>query len=1024
MTAFGPYKDKEIIDFRELGSNSLFVISGDTGAGKTTIFDGICFALYGTASGQDRENSMMLRSDFAKDDTHTSVELVFELHGKVYRVFRQLGHVKHGNKTKTGEKCEFLQIKDNKEIACVDRQIVSEIDKKVEILMGLTQDQFKQIVMLPQGEFRKLLTSETENKEDILRRIFKTEPYKQISERLRDRKDKLAEAFNQEKQKQETYVQNIHAALPEREGSELFRLFAEEHYNINQVLQGLEKEALFYQKQIIRDQEIYEKVYKDHDEKLTAFHRAKTINERFEELKQKQTSLQELTEQVPYFKKKEKQLADAERAGKLEAYEKQAADVRLEEQEKTRALHDAEKAKQRADEMFKNVSQIYQEEENKQDEREKINRQLDRLREYLPAVKEMDEREKRLQELASKEKASSKELQVSQENLKEKKKQAENYRADIKAKDEAVSQLYDKQQQLSVMGEKVKTLQAYRELTEQLTELEKTRQHKRQELDREKKKYTRLEDAWLGNQAHILAVHLHDGEACPVCGSYEHPVKAIEKSGSGVSKEQLEAAKEAFNKADAAYRNTNAEINAKIEQRKQKEAEVADYGIYLVEATNVEQQLKEEGKELKADVYNLQSIRQKLTGLKAMFEQLREACTKLEKETEQCEQVYNQLKNTYAAEYAVYRDRLQNIPEEVRQLSALEKQIKETEAVKDRMVQAWEAAKRRYEQAKESKTKTTSNLENAEKQLQETKAKSQRAEERFTKALADAGFASELAYQQAKLSRDELVQLKEVIEQFKQNISTTKQQVKELQASLKNKQQTDLAVMQQQLEELKQAYEAALNKRDQSKKHYEEATTLSQRISEVHENVQKAERKLQTIADLYDVIRGQNSKKVSFERYLQIAYLERIIEAANHRLRLVSNGQFLLMRSDRQEARGKQSGLGLDVHDAYTGQTRDVKTLSGGEKFNASLCLALGMSDVIQSFQGNISIKTMFIDEGFGSLDEESLHKAIEVLIDLQKAGRMIGVISHVQELKAIFPAVLEVQKTKEGHSQTRFINK
>ena len=161
--------------------------------------------------------------------------------------------------------------------------------------------------------------------------------------------------------------------------------------------------------------------------------------------------------------------------------------------------------------------------------------------------------------------------------------------------------------------------------------------------------------------------------------------------------------------------------------------------------------------------------------------------------------------------------------------------------------------------------------------------------------------------------------------------------------------------------------------------------------------------------------------KLSFERYLQIEYLEQILEAANERLKHLSNGQFHLTRSDRQEARGKQSGLGLDVYDAYTGQARDVKTMSGGEKFNASLCLALGMADVIQSFEGNVSIETMFIDEGFGSLDEESLNKAIETLVDLQKSGRMIGVISHVQELKAAIPAILEVEKTKEGISRTRF---
>src|SRR5699024_4607460 len=164
MTAFGPYKKTETIDFRKLKSNKLFVISGNTGAGKTTIFDGICFALYGSASGSDRDNHTMLRSDFADDDTHTSVQLVFELNQRTYRIFRQLGHQKQGNKSKTGEKYEFYEVKDDKEVSCVDRQIVSEIDEKVEELLGLTEDQFKQIVMLPQGEFRKLLTSKTENK--------------------------------------------------------------------------------------------------------------------------------------------------------------------------------------------------------------------------------------------------------------------------------------------------------------------------------------------------------------------------------------------------------------------------------------------------------------------------------------------------------------------------------------------------------------------------------------------------------------------------------------------------------------------------------------------------------------------------------------------------------------------------------------------------------------------------------------------------------------------------------------------
>src|SRR5690625_1953710 len=214
MTAFGPYKNTEVIDFKELKDHHLFVISGNTGSGKTTIFDGISFALYGSASGQDRDNYAMLRSDFAEDDTHTAVELQFSLKNRTYRILRQLGHVKEGNKSRTGERYEFFELVDGKEIPCVDRQIVSEIDKKVEDLMGLTQDQFKQIVMLPQGEFRKLLTSQTENKEEILRRLFKTEPYKQISERLREKRNTIEKVFLQEEQTRNNYIQHIRATLP------------------------------------------------------------------------------------------------------------------------------------------------------------------------------------------------------------------------------------------------------------------------------------------------------------------------------------------------------------------------------------------------------------------------------------------------------------------------------------------------------------------------------------------------------------------------------------------------------------------------------------------------------------------------------------------------------------------------------------------------------------------------------------------------------------------------------------------
>jgi len=227
--------------------------------------------------------------------------------------------------------------------------------------------------------------------------------------------------------------------------------------------------------------------------------------------------------------------------------------------------------------------------------------------------------------------------------------------------------------------------------------------------------------------------------------------------------------------------------------------------------------------------------------------------------------------------------------------------------------------------------------------------------------------------------------------------------------------------MEATVKSLRIAYEDAFKQLQQIDGFVKSCQSFMNKVEETERELRLLESEAGRVKELYGLLNGQNSKKLSFERYIQINYLDQITEAANIRLNHLSNGQFELRRSDRLEKHAKQSGLGLDVYDAYTDQLRDVKTLSGGEKFNASLSLALGMADVIQSFQGNIHIETMFIDEGFGSLDEESLNKAIDTLIDLQDSGRMIGVISHVPELKSAMPAVLHVEKTLNGHSQTHF---
>jgi exonuclease SbcC len=1023
MTAFGPYKHTEVIDFTELKNNRLFVVSGNTGAGKTTIFDAICFALYGSASGEDRSDTKFMRSDFAEDDVHTSVELEFELHNRYYRILRQLSHVKEGNKGATGEKYEFFEKVDGKEIPCVDRQMVSEINKKVEAIVGLTKDQFSQIVMLPQGEFRKLLTSQTENKEEILRKIFKTEPYKWISERLKEKKKSADDDFKREAQSRDRYITDVLAALPTREESKLFEFLSNEHYNTNQIIDGLNEETVFYQNEILQNQKDSELMEAAYNEKLGEYHQVKALNERFQDLESKEKNLGEYLEQVPVFKHKEKLLENAERASKIEAYEKQVNERRQEEREKIHALNNAELAKSKSIEQYENAKSNYDAEEMKKEEREEVNNQINRYQDFLPIVKEIDSKKTELVKLDREVKRLTAEIEENQQNINEKKSYKAQLNQEIRSTEQSVDQLPIKNKSLVEMRDQVRIIKDYLKYKHKHMELEKDFLLKKESYQVIKSQYEKLEDAWVFGQASILAAHLHDGKPCPVCGSIDHPNKAVGHD-KVPTKAELEKAKNDLESKNSGYRDAAAQIKSNNELLDARKKEVIEIGFLVEDAELVFKQLVEEGKQLKIQVDALEKQKERLSSIKKHFDASEQELKQLEEKKDILLNVFQEVKTDFESKKAVYLEQICRIPEEIRVLAVLEQKIFETKKQKDKLEENWERAQKQLQEATNAVTETTAYYVSAQNQLEESKEKLVRSEGEFLHELENAQFSSEDEYLRAKTSDSERKQLKHSIEEFNRNLNTLKQQILDLQEELKDKTKVDLEALNAEVTSLKNAYDKGLELLRQSKQNEQKAIELKLKILNAEKTAAELEKQLNIITDLYDVIRGQNGSKISFERYLQIEYLEQIIIAANERLKHLSNGQFLLKRSERQESRGKQSGLGLDVFDSYTGQTRDVKTLSGGEKFNASLCLALGMADVIQSFQGGVSIDTMFIDEGFGSLDEESLNKAIDTLIDLQKSGRMIGVISHVQELKNAIPAILEVKKTKEGYSQTQFVLK
>jgi DNA repair protein SbcC/Rad50 len=1023
ITAFGPYKGREVIDFTELKDNRLFVVSGNTGSGKTTIFDAICFALYGSASGEDRSDSKMMRSDFAEDDVHTSVELEFELHNKQYRIRRQLSHVKKGNKGATGEQYEFCEKTKTGEIPCVDRQIVSEINKRVEEIVGLTQDQFSQIVMLPQGEFRKLLTSQTENKEEILRKIFKTESYKWISEQLKDRKKEAEEEYKREEQMIDRYIKDIQATLPNRENAKLSEVFLQGHYNTHQIIYALDVEADFYQMEIIENKKQSEEADKAYNEMLGAYHQAKVLNDRFQDLEGKEAKLVEWSLQIPSYKEKEKQYEKAERASKIVAYENQVNEWRTDEKAKKHALNEAETALKLAKEQREKAQKFYQVEEQRKDEREESARNVDRLKDFLPTVQEIESKNSELLRLNKDVLKLANELDGTSSNIASKNEEKDRLAADIKGIENLVDELPDKQHTLLELREQAGIIKEYLKYQQNQAKLQQEYKEKNKQYLAMKNHHDKLEESWISGQASILAMHLHDGKPCPVCGSSEHPDKA-DGRGAVPSKEELELVKKDYDDSYRLYLDAEARLKSNTELLEAKATSVCDRGFQIEEAQQIYNHIVQEGQSLKREVDGLKELKENLTSLKESLKEIEIELKKYEVKKEQLSSDHQEKKTLFVKEKAIYDEKVGRIPEEIRNLAALQEKITESQKRREKLEKDWEAAQKQLQNSKEEETKASAYYAGAHTQLKESTEKKERSESQFTSEWKNAQFDSEEDYLSAKMSESVRQQLKASIDDFKKNIETLKAQISELKEELKDKTRANLELLTSELTQMKNERDLALKGLSDSEGYQNKAIELRKKILNAEELVSALEQKMNRITDLFDVVRGQNGSRISFERYLQIEYLEQIIIAANERLKRLSNGQFLLQRSERQEARGRQSGLGLDVFDAYTGQTRDVKTLSGGEKFNASLCLALGMADVIQSFQGGVSIDTMFIDEGFGSLDEESLNKAIDTLIDLQQSGRMIGVISHVQELKNAIPAILEVKKTKEGYSRTEFVIK
>ena len=866
LSAFGPYVERTVIDFSALGEEGIFLIAGDTGAGKTTIFDAISFALYGEASGgKEKRKSKSFHSDYVSDQTETYVELTFRHRGETWWIRRNLEYQRPAKKKKDGMETTTRQAADaqmrnedtGEEILRMD-----DVNRRVRELLGLTQDQFTQTVMIAQGDFLKILTASSDDRKKLFRDLFHTNLYVDLQSRLQEKNRACAD----EQKALEQVILSAEGKIdPEAE-------FAEREILLSYCGQIQHTDALcallarlIEQEKAAQEQARAQK--KEAADQIGALIAAVTEGERvnrdFADWESKRARLAALTAGQGEIDAQRAALAAARRAQQLETDEALMRRTRRDMDAQRTALSEAQAALEQAE-------------------------------------KALPETETRMKE-------------------------AESRGGEIHA---LLAQAKQMEDCLPVLGE-VERLKAA--LDTQKRELQRLTE----DSSRAQAAYTAAQNSYYLSQAGLLARELKAGQPCPVCGSTAHPCPA-QITPETVTRQALEQAAQRRETAEKAQSDAATRLAAN---------RVA---------------LDEREDRLRALKIGVDETRQRLA---ARIDAAHQAAADRQREIDEARSAYQALdKRKTAAQSAV--DAAQ------KQLAALEKDLRaQTEA--------------------------------------------------FEQKRAAHGFEDEASYRLAKRTNADIERLDREIRNYDEQKRTLAAQTHELEDKLSGRQRTDLAALQNRRAAALDRQAKAENAEKAMVRKLTLHESAEREIRQANAAIQKKRGKWQIIQELYTccagIAAGNPRAKLTFEAYVQQYYFRFVVAAANKRLTRLTDGMFTLRVMREAANRVSQSGLDLEVLDRSTGQARDVSTLSGGESFLASLALALGLSDAVQSQSGQIRMDAMFIDEGFGSLDENALRSSIDVLLELADGKRLIGIISHVQELEERIDKQIVVTKTPNG---------
>ena len=1026
ISAFGPYASKQVIDFEELKGRNIFVISGKTGAGKTTIFDAISYALYGEASGESRETDS-LRSHFADDNTETYVELEFELRGEKYTVNRV---PKQKKKKARGE--GYTEKSADATLTLPDGKVITKVknvtDKIIEIL-GITREQFKQIVMLAQGEFKKLLLADSVEREGIFRKIFNTYDFEKIQAELKDKAANLSKNRTKSKHEMEINLKNIKGEHD---------IVIDEYVDFPLVIEKL-KDLLE------RDNNIYKTLNeegKEVDNKLQVKNQEKAIIETNNNLlKEKEIitkALEELLSKEDEYKNKSKTIIDGKNAKEVKYIEDKLIETTKKltkrEEDYNLSLKNIDSLKLKQEEANK----LLQIEESKECDREKLSVEINNLNKLEEKIIELDSLNNKVMHL--KQSAENSKLQIinnkkETEELKKSKEEKELQLKDIATletkKVELESDIKAKNKTLDEVRELFKVIRSF-----QNTYIEhnnKAKEYKEFEVEYKKVKenYEKMDDLYKKEQAGILASKLQENEPCPVCGSTNHPNKATIKENLKIpTKEELKVAKENLDKLE---KENLEKINnlTTLNSNKTTYLEQVNNHLSMLSATlNIDKTFNSEtakvvknlGTELKSVIDKLkdellkvidkislkEKIEKELNLITTTINEREHSLIKLE----ECEKNYTTELTQNITKIDEYK---KEIPENITNVKTLNKLIevktKELNTSKEKL------AKLRLENENLAKKLEGENSISKEinKSIEELKLEIANNQTNFNEAIKEQGFDNIEDYENAKLKISMVEVLEKEVENYNSELKLTKAKREDIVNKTKDIVFMDITTIDEEIRSIQNNKKELESKLRELHAIIVGNKTILKNVENLNIEFKEIEEEYKVLGELADLANGKKAPYISFERYILASYFEDIIEAANIRLEKMTGDRFSLIRKTSKSKGAGQKGLELEIYDNYTDSSRDVSSLSGGESFKASLSLALGLSDIVQSNAGGVSLDTMFVDEGFGTLDPQSLDNAIDSLLELQRGGRLVGIISHVEELKDRIDAKLEVTSTSKG---------